>query len=447
MRKVLVVAMREYQAAVKTKAFLLSLVLMPVMMGGSIFFQMMMRDKVDIAEKRVALVDQSGRLYDALKTKADLRNQNNLDDEKVKGIFEVKDGVPKQVQPKYLLERFEAGGLDHDQLCLRLSDRVRANEIFAFVIIPADITEPKGGKPGAPVQYYSNSPTYDEVQEWFIGPVNEIVQAIRVEKQRIDPTVLKAVTERVWVGNLGLVSVDESGTVTKAKETNRIANFFVPMGLMMLMFMVVMVGASPLMQSVLEEKMNRIAEVLLGSVSPFGLMLGKLLGMVGVSLTIATVYMVGAFLSLKKAGYGEFFPAQVIWWFVVYQSLAVLMFGALFIAIGAAVSDMKEAQSLMTPVMILVVAPMFVWTNVVKEPLSTMSTVFSLFPPATPMLMVMRQAIPPGIPVWQPLVGIVGVVLTTLFCVFAASRIFRVGILMQGKGAKVSEMVRWVFRG
>jgi ABC-2 type transport system permease protein len=444
MRKVLVVAMREYQAAVKTKAFLLSLILMPVMMGGSIFFQVAMRDKVDITEKHIAVVDHSGVLFPAIAVAALARDQADVKDG---GIFQERDGERKQVQPRYILEKDEAADVDPKQTLLRLSDRVRAHELFAFVIVGKDVLDPEAPSDDAAVQYYSNSPTYDDVQEWFVGPVNKKVQELRLAEAKLDPKTVAAATKRVWVGNLGLVSVDAAGQVTKAQETNRIANLFVPMGLMMLMFMVVMVGASPLMQSVLEEKMQRIAEVLLGSISPFSLMMGKLLGMVGVSLTIATLYMVGAFISLKKAGYSEFFPAHVVWWFIVYQALAVLMFGALFIAIGAAVSDMKEAQSLMTPVMLVVVAPMFVWTNVVKEPLSMMSTAFSLFPPATPMLMVMRQAVPPGIPAWQPLVGILGVLATTLVFVFAAGRIFRVGILMQGKGAKFGEMMRWVFRG
>jgi ABC-type Na+ efflux pump permease subunit len=116
-------------------------------------------------------------------------------------------------------------------------------------------------------------------------------------------------------------------------------------------------------------------------------------------------------------------------------------------AIGAAVSDMKEAQNLMTPVMLVVVAPMFVWLNVVKEPLSTSSLVMSLFPPATPMLMILRQAVPPGVPLWQPLLGIVLVLITTMGAVFVAGRIFRVGILMQGKGANIAEMLRWALRG
>jgi ABC-2 type transport system permease protein len=129
------------------------------------------------------------------------------------------------------------------------------------------------------------------------------------------------------------------------------------------------------------------------------------------------------------------------------MALAVLMFGSIFIAIGASVTDMKEAQSMMGPLMLLLMSPMFVWFNVVREPNSTMALVLSLIPPMTPMLMIVRQSVPPGIPIWQPLTGIVLVLVATLICVFAAGRIFRVGMLMQGKGAKVSEMARWAIRG
>jgi ABC-2 type transport system permease protein len=201
------------------------------------------------------------------------------------------------------------------------------------------------------------------------------------------------------------------------------------------------------LNSVLEEKMQRIAEVLMGSIPPFQLMLGKLLGTVAVSITMAAVYLTGAYIALERTGYAQYFPWHMVWWFVAFQILAVFMFGSIFIAIGAAVTDMKEAQSMMTPVMLLLVAPMFVWLNIVREPNSTMALAMSLFPPATPMLMVIRQSVPPGIPLWQPLLGVGVVLVSTLLCVFAAGRVFRVGILMQGKGAKVSELVRWAIRG
>ena len=82
-----------------------------------------------------------------------------------------------------------------------------------------------------------------------------------------------------------------------------------------------------------------------------------------------------------------------------------------------------------------------------REPNSTMATVLSLFPPVTPVLMLTRQAIPPGIPAWQPAPGMLLVLLTTVACVFAAGRVFRVGILMQGQGARFRDMLRWVVKG
>jgi ABC-2 type transport system permease protein len=91
--------------------------------------------------------------------------------------------------------------------------------------------------------------------------------------------------------------------------------------------------------------------------------------------------------------------------------------------------------------------PLFVWLNVAREPTSTFSTVTSFMPTATPMLMLLRVAVPPGVPWWQPALGLVLMLATTLIFVYAAGRIFRVGILMQGKGASARDLARWVIRG
>jgi len=112
-------------------------------------------------------------------------------------------------------------------------------------------------------------------------------------------------------------------------------------------------------------------------------MLGKLLGMVGVSLTLAAVYLGGAYWAAYRYDFAQFIPTSLLLWFLVYQMLAVLMFGSLFIAIGASCTDMRETQSMTLAVMLLICIPMFVWLNVIREPNSSFATGISLFPFAT----------------------------------------------------------------
>jgi len=439
MRKTFVVALREYRAAVKTKAFLVGLLMMPIMFGGGIVAQALLRNNADTTDKKVAIVDYTGKLFDTVDAAAKFRNE--------RAIFEGEGADRKQIGPRYVLEKVDPGANDSARVSVTLSERVRKKEILAFVVIEPGALETAADPTRAAINYHSESPTYNQIQQWIAGPLNERIQQSRLEAAQLDPKIVREAIRRVGVGNLGLVDVDAAGNPITAAESNMLANILVPIAMMMLMFMVVMGTATPLVNTVLEEKMQRIAEVLLGSIPPFQLMLGKLLGTVAVSLTIAAVYLAGAFAALSWSGYSEYFPWHLMSWFIIYQTLAVLMFGSIFIAIGAAVSDLKEAQNMITPVMLLMMAPMFVWFNVVREPNSTIAVAMSFFPPATPMLMVVRQAVPPGIPIWQPVVGILAVLLATLACVFAAGRVFRIGILMQGKGAKLGELVKWAVRG
>jgi ABC-2 type transport system permease protein len=439
MRKTLIVALREYIVSVRTKAFLIGLLMMPLMMGGGFIVGALMQGRVDTKDKRVAVADYTGRLFDGLDAAA--RGRNDA------AIFTGEGSARKQILPRFVLEKVDTGSVNMQRLSLQLSDRIRKGELMAFVLIGPNVIDTNKDPGQATLNYYSNTPTYNDVLGWITAVSNEQIQQLRLQGAAFDPKVVRQLTQRVPVGNLGLVKMDNAGNIISAVETNQLANFLVPFAMMFLMFMVIMASTAPLLNSTLEEKTQRIAEVLLSSISPFELMAGKLIGIMGVSLTMATVYLFGAYAALNRAGYAQYFPWQSVWWFVGFLCLAVLMYGSIFIAIGAAVSDMKEAQSMMTPVMLLVVSPMFVLQNVIREPGSTLSLAMSLFPPATPMLMIIRQTVPPGIPLWQPLLGVALVLLTSLVCVFAAGRIFRVGILMQGKGAKISEMFRWALRG
>jgi len=472
MRKVLTVAAREYKAAVLTKAFIIGMAMMPILMGGSIFIQIVFKDLKSVKDKRIVIIDRTPgeKVFGDLKASADSRNKES--------IFDKATG--KQKEPKFILEKVSP---EDDVLKQRyaLAQQVKNDEIFAFVDIGAKVfdtpkfnsnitpatyaaemtanapdlqdEETKAVKTRLPdelaVRYYSNKPTYTDFQKWLTKAVNNVIQAERAKRiGLLDLAKLMVVLFPAPTTSRDLPRLNRlTGEIEDGKEVNLLASFLIPFGIVMLMFMIIMVGATPLMQGVVEEKMQKIAEVLLASVRPFELMLGKLLGGVGVSLTLGSAYLVGGMIAAWYYGVTDYFSPVVVAWFVVYLVLAVLMFGSLFVAVGAACTDIKETQSLLMPVMLLATFPLFFLTKIIQEPDGALARAISFFPFATPSIMVARIAIPPGASPTDPILGVAIVLVTTLVCVWVAGRIFRVGLLMQGKGASFAEVARWVWKG
>ena len=140
-------------------------------------------------------------------------------------------------------------------------------------------------------------------------------------------------------------------------------------------------------------------------------------------------------------------PYHIFPWFFAYLLGAIFLFGALFAAVGSVCNDPKDAQMLQLPAMLPLIIPMFLLGPLLKEPHSPMAVVLSLVPPFTPMLMLLRLSTPSGVPSWQPWVGLVGVIAFGALSVWAGGRIFRVGILMQGKPPRLADLIRWAFRG
>lgn len=434
MRKLLIIARREYRATIRTKTFIIAIVLMPVLMTGGIGVQLLMEGRVEMGDKRIAVLDRSGKMFDTLREAVEKRNKE-----------ETHDSDGRQVQPKYALEEVAVIPDKVEDQLLKLSDRVRKGELFAFIVTSPDLLS--GEASGALIQYHSNQPTYEYVRRWLSRIINDRVFSVRLAGAGIDRKVVEQAMQPVSVENLGLLERQASGEIKAAGQVDQVVTFGVPIAMLMLMFMSLSITAGPLLNSVLEEKMQRIAEVLLGSVPPFELMFGKLLGYVGIAITLVAFYFSGGYMVLKHYGYADAIPAYMLGWFVVYQALCILMFGSMFLALGACCNDIKEAQNLMMPVWLLLCIPLFFMSVVLQHPNSPLAVLLSLFPPCTPMLMILRMAIPPGIPAWQPLVGIAGTLLTTVFCVWAAGRVFRVGLLLQGKPPKITDMARWVVRG
>jgi ABC-2 type transport system permease protein len=423
---------------VRTKAFIIGMAVMPILMFGGMFGVMLMEKRVDITDKVIAIIDHSGRIAPAIVQAAKLRNETALID----------PGTHKQTQPRYIIELVAPAGADDQAQRLQLSDRVRARSLHAFVEIGRDVVAPGKNAQAAQIAYYAENSALDDVRGWIAGPINDRIHALRLSDAGVDAGKVQRLLTWTPVDGMGLVEVAKgTGEVKQAERSSEAAAFGVPYVMLMMLFIMIMVGASPLINSVLEEKMQRISEVLLGSARPFEIMMGKLIGNMGVSLTAALVYLAGGLIAAQHMGWWRYVPFSILPWFFVYLISGVLMFGAVYIAVGAACNDAKEAQSLAFPVIMPLMIPMFLMMPVIKEPAGSLALTMSLIPPFTPMLMLVRQSTPVGVPIWQPWVGLVGVIAFTTLCVWVGGRIFRVGLLMQGQPPTIRNLVRWAVRG
>jgi ABC-type Na+ efflux pump permease subunit len=208
--------------------------------------------------------------------------------------------------------------------------------------------------------------------------------------------------------------------------------------------MSVMSNAQHLINTIIEEKMSKISEVLLGSVSAFQLLMGKLLGIVAVSLLLSLVYLAGGVYTALSLGRPDLVQPALLGWFLLFLVCASAMFGALFQALSSACSDLKDAQSMLQPAMMILIVAYLTSFVVIRSPDSTMAAALSIVPFFAPFAMMLRLALAPGPPFWQVALSVVLLVATTLGVVWSAGRIFRVGLLMQGKPPNLPELLRWI---
>jgi ABC-2 type transport system permease protein len=425
MNKTLVVAQSEFATLVRSKAFIISVTLMPIVMFGSIALIRATKDSADVKDRRFAYVDQTGFVGPSLQAAAEDRMRNAAQEGQTVARF-----IPVEVK---------AEGRNLDELRLELSDRVKRQELFAFVEIPPDIL-----MAAAPIRYHSDHPSYEALPNWLRGTINRTVTNERFRLAGVDRTVVDRLTRPAPIELLGLVNRDKSGRATGAEHVDPIRAFVLPGVLLGLMYITIMSSAPQLLNSVIEEKMSRISEVLIASVTPFELMMGKLLGSALVSFLLALIYVSGGLSVASRYGYSSAISPGMLVCFAAFLLMAVFIFGSIFVAIGAACTDLKDSQNMMTPVMLLVMLPMFTWAAVLRAPDGMLAVVLSMVPTAAPFLMLLRIALQPGPPGWQIALSIAIMLSFAVLCVWAAGRIFRTGLLMQGKSASVAEMIRWV---
>lgn len=295
--------------------------------------------------------------------------------------------------------------------------------------------------------YASRNLTDTDLRDWFAGEVSAVVQARRAAKAGLSNDEARLLAQAVtFQGQL----VTEHGhqAVTAAEKVAQ----WLPVGYVYLLFISIMQIAQLLMMGTIEEKSNRIAEMLLAAIEPSDIMAGKTLGVAGVGVTLVGSWLliilgllatVGSALSMGgvAAQILAGISAWNIMWFLVYFVLGFLLYAAVMGAIGASVNNIREAQPYMTPVMLFLMLPLILMVPVAQDPTALWARVLSYVPPLTPFMMMSRSAAPPPLVDYIATTSLLAV--TVAIALYAAGKVFRRGLLNAGAPPRLGELLAW----
>lgn len=336
-----------------------------------------------------------------------------------------------------------ADGLEGDALIESLNEQVADEDLFAYFVIGEDPVNATKA-----IRYVSANLTDEDLRTWFGDLASAAVRERRLAEKEIDPQVAQWVQEPVSfevkrVGADGAEEVDEQARVRQ----------WAPAVFVYLLWVSVFSISQMLLTNTIEEKSNRIMEVLLSSISPLQLMVGKIVGIALTGLTMVTAWVL--FFVLLVEGLPRIFDLQMgldlteiaadpffLSSFVAYFLLGYLFYAAVLVAIGSVCNSLKEAQNLMAPVSVLLMVPLMTLIPITQDPNGSLAKVLSFVPPFTPFVMMNRAAGPPAL--WEYLATTAVLLVSVGFVMWAAAKVFRIGILMTGKPPKPGEILRWV---
>lgn len=324
-----------------------------------------------------------------------------------------------------------------------LNEAVNSGTLYAYFVIPPDPLSAGAGT------YVSNNVSDSQLRDWFEGHATEVVRKQRIAR-------LSGVTEadaRSLLASFDFkeLKVTSSGS-TEAVSSSTKASGFAPVAFVYLLWIAVFTAAQMLLTNTVEEKSNRLIEVLLSSVSPMQLMSGKVLGIALTGLTIVVSWVVTAIVGTKLIPDGSPLAkldlATIIGdplyltSFVVYFLAGYLLYAAILVALGSVCDSLKEAQNLLQPIFVLLIVPLLAMVPVVQDPNGMIAKVMTYIPIYTPFLMMNRAGGPP--PVMEYVVSSVVIVVSLVIAFWAAGKIFRIGILMTGKPPRIREILGWL---
>lgn len=341
-------------------------------------------------------------------------------------------------------ERVVLPELTGDALFEDLNQRIAKGDLFAYFVI--------GGDPvvkGDGLRYASANLTDSDLLDWFTRNANSVVRDRRLDEKDIDRLTAQWVQKPLDVDSRKIGKGGKEEESTKADTARQWA----PMGFAYVLWLSIFTIAQMLMTNTIEEKSSRIIEVLLSSVSPLQLMMGKIFG-----IAITGLLMVGSW-TLSFVLIFKYLPnllqlkfdlpldqiasdPVLLASFLIYFTLGYLFYASLLVGVGAACDTLKEAQNLMGPISIVMMIPLMAIVFLVQDPNSRLAVIMSYIPPFTPFVMMNRAAGPPS--VFEYVTTTALLLVSIAVVMWAAAKVFRVGILMSGKAPSFKDIIVWI---
>jgi len=407
--KFVAIARWEFLEKVRSKAFLISLILLPVIMVTFGVLPGLLATKADDTTMTIGVLDESGAVLGPLAKKLNER-------------YRLANGDPNYT----LRDLAELDGGEH--LRTVANAMVSAGEIEGYFILPRSVLD------SGVVEYRSGNVGNIRLIERFTRTIEETMTERRLLARGFDPALIRQVNASVDIRSF---KVSESGD---ERESGFIETFFgAYIFIFMLMFMVLTSGQL-LIRSVVEEKSNRVIEVLLSSCSPRDLMIGKILGLSGLGLFQITIWgLIAAAIAVRFDA--SFIMTEHLGLLLVYFVLGYLLYAGIFVAAGSPVTTEQEAQQITSYISLLLVFPTVLAIPVMQNPDSTLIKVLSFIPLLSPAFMLLRIPIqmPDAWEIWLTIGLLLGSIVVSMWM---AGKIFRTAILAYGKRLTISELFR-----
>ena len=406
MTQIIKIAKWEYLNRVKTKLFIITTLLLPVLFA-----------LISILPTWLATLDPEktskiGLIYGSKQTA--LINDFKI---LVQNQYKTKNGMPE----------FSFVNIDNDQNAL---SKILDKTIQGYLSVSPNILD------SGQVEYYSLSLSNIRQYSNLKNALQNTVINHRLDRAGIDVSLIKQLNENIGFKTFEL---DEDGS---SKSGNKIADIVVPMIFVFVLFMIIFTSGQLLLRSVMEERTSRTIELLLSTVNPLQLMTGKILGLGLLGVTQMVIYVLTAFIAnhYKNWGVLEYSQIPVL---LIYFLLGYLFYASIFAMIGTFFSSEQEAQQSTSIISFIAILPFIFGSYFISNPSSYLTTVFSYIPPLTPFMMIMRI----GMGTVETLEIIYTSFLLVISCILMlklSGKLFKVTILMHGKRISIKEIYKWI---